>query len=636
MNSRRLLIVLLMLVVPLGIADAQDGFLDTDNDGISDDFDACPDQAGTFENYGCPDGVAPPDSDGDGQPDVADNCPDVAGEPSLGGCPDSDGDGIDDYYDRCVDQAGLTQNGGCPLDVVPDWDGDGVSDAEDLCPYVAGTADMNGCTEGQAGDRDGDSVVDYMDACPDSAGVTDNFGCPAGTVADRDFDGVPDSEDQCLYIYGTPEGNGCVVDDDGDLIPNDEDACPGQVGDGRNNGCPEGVAPPDADGDGVIDIYDRCPNEAGQNGLDCLDSDGDGMSDLDDRCPSEPGDPMLAGCAPILEVTLPANRAVLNTDNVASITNLGQLITSVYQVEVANDGKLVVQSHGISPMTIYDLGTPTLTPVGVLEAQGGTMAMSADGSIIVDTLFDYQLESPTITVWDANTANGLHYIPVPEDDYFGNVAVSPDGSVFATANGGGSPGPMLENYNVRLWDTAAGAEIGVLANDEIITQMAFSPDGTRLVTGGSGGIIVWDVASQQAVATIDSEPSFAGSAIDFSPDGTRLVVGYPGGAVAVWDLNTQTEVFNMQVLDNTRWDTVLAVAFSPDGALVAAGGGAYVDGPQPEGATEEFVVLDAASGAVLHAVADLGSLPTNMAFSPDGTLLILGGYPTVQFWGIAQ
>ena len=45
---------------------------------------------------------------------------------------------------------------------------------------------------------------------------------------------------------------------------------------------------PDADGDGVADGNDNCPNEAGpaaNNGCPWPDTDGDGVLDKDDQCP---------------------------------------------------------------------------------------------------------------------------------------------------------------------------------------------------------------------------------------------------------------------------------------------------------------------------------------------------------------
>jgi OOP family OmpA-OmpF porin len=53
---------------------------DTDNDGVPDEYDMCPDLVGTFK--GCP------DADGDKIPDIIDDCPNLKGYPNYRGCPD--------------------------------------------------------------------------------------------------------------------------------------------------------------------------------------------------------------------------------------------------------------------------------------------------------------------------------------------------------------------------------------------------------------------------------------------------------------------------------------------------------------------------------------------------------------------
>lgn len=109
---------------------------DSDQDGLTDDKDQCPNEAGPASNQGCP--LA--DEDNDGVPDVDDQCPDVYGK--INGCPDSDDDGIIDPEDNCPDAAGLAANNGCP-----DTDGDGVMDHLDHCPEEAGLVSNKGCPQ---------------------------------------------------------------------------------------------------------------------------------------------------------------------------------------------------------------------------------------------------------------------------------------------------------------------------------------------------------------------------------------------------------------------------------------------------------------------------------------------------------
>ena len=122
-----------------------------------------------------------------------------------------------------------------------------------------------------------------------TAGLTDGYGAPdwrlIGTLgytmpseeapSDADGDGVSDALDRCP---NEPE------DKDGF-----EDA----------DGCPD----LDNDGDGVPDDADGCPNDAedvdgfvDEDGCPELDNDGDGITDIDDACPDEPGPAENNGC----------------------------------------------------------------------------------------------------------------------------------------------------------------------------------------------------------------------------------------------------------------------------------------------------------------------------------------------------
>lgn len=634
-----LCLLLTLVLASVGMAYAQDptDFPDRDGDGVLDDYDACPDQAGNY--YGCPDGVNPPDGDADGQPDVADNCPTVFGEPYYSGCPDSDGDGVDDFYDNCPTTPGFTQNNGCTLDVPPDWDRDGVINANDYCPYEAGPAESDGCPDIYLGDTDGDGVIDYKDVCRDEAGDPNNSGCPAGVTPDFDYDGVGDAVDLCPRESGSPANNGCLADRDGDLIDDANDGCPDQQGDGANFGCPAGVAAPDSDGDGMIDIYDRCPSEAGVNGLDCPDRDGDGVADLDDQCPDTLGEPALAGCERISQVTLPGNRAVIGTSNAAALSEVGSLRMPVRMVQVSRNGWMAVQSYGTDPMAIFDLNLPTVTAINVLESQGGNMAMSANGQVIVDTLYDNVTFEPALTIWDVPNSMGLHYLPLgtSEASYISDLSVAPDGSRFVTTNGVQYFGPTLESYSVRVWDVASGTVAYEINDTAIMVQVAYSPDGQRLAIGTLDDIRIVDANNGTVLMTLAGGTNGFGSfdTMTFNADGTRLASAV-GNGVRVYDLTTGSELYAAEVMSATPWDTVNSLAFSPDGSLLVASVGPFVDGPQPAGMNLAVVLLDAATGARVGALEFLPAFPSSVTFNADGTLLIFADYGGVHFYGVAQ
>lgn len=104
---------------------------------------------------------------------------------------------------------------------------------------------------------------------------------------DADGDGINDDVDKCPDIAGVAEFEGCIPPDtDGDGVIDSKDECPEVAG--TINGCP------DSDEDGIIDSKDKCPKVKGTTIEGCPDSDGDGIIDADDPCPNVAGSP--SGC----------------------------------------------------------------------------------------------------------------------------------------------------------------------------------------------------------------------------------------------------------------------------------------------------------------------------------------------------
>ena len=223
---------------------------DTDDDGIWDDEDICPNTELDLvtDQNGCADNQLDPDDDG--YTNDLDDCDNATGTSIFGslGCPDGDGDGWADDMDSHPDD----------ISEWNDTDMDDIGDNSDDCIDVFGnsTEDVLGCI-----DSDGDGWSDAGDVFPDD---------PVDW-ADADSDGYGDNTD--LFPYESTQWNDSDLDGFGDINTGLEgDDCIDLSGTSYKDGL---FGCLDSDSDGWADSIDDLPMNPEQH----VDFDGDGIGD---------------------------------------------------------------------------------------------------------------------------------------------------------------------------------------------------------------------------------------------------------------------------------------------------------------------------------------------------------------------
>lgn len=179
------------------------------------------------------------------------------------------------------------------------------------------------------------------------------------------------------------------------------------------------------------------------------------------------------------------------------------------------------------------------------------------------------------------------------------------------------------NGEVKVWDTYERLAIATLeATDRRTNALAFSKDGTLLATGSEGGIVqVWNWREKNVIATFDLQGAIPQKII-FSPDQTQLAVGTVG-YIALWSIADQELLYALESGIKDPNDVLL---FSPDGAYLVSGG-----------AAPELTLWEAATGARVAGLPDVGGDRTSAVFSPDGQMLltsVLDG--PVSLWNLSQ
>jgi len=181
---------------------------------------------------------------------------------------DTDNDGILNSFDLCPNTpiGEATDANGCSNGQLDD-DNDGVQNSIDTCVNTPTGEQVNstGCSESQIDDDD-DGVMNNADLCPNTPSdeTINTDGCSNGQL-DDDNDGVNNSDDLCS---DTPEGenvnaSGCSesqLDDDEDSVMNNIDQCPNTPSGETVNidGCSESQL--DDDNDDIMNNIDQCPN----------------------------------------------------------------------------------------------------------------------------------------------------------------------------------------------------------------------------------------------------------------------------------------------------------------------------------------------------------------------------------------
>ena len=203
------------------------------------------------------------------------------------------------------------------------------------------------------------------------------------------------------------------------------------------------------------------------------------------------------------------------------------MATELAELRWSPDGRRLASASGDGPVRIWDPATGQETARIAHNAR--SVAWSPDGARIASA-GESGLE---IRSWDPRDERRLGPV-LRRPGHVTSLSWSPDGRRVAASsddtNGGSRRGWLT------VWDATSGEEVFRVASVSALWSVAFSPDGTRLATGGKEGIVrVYDAADGRECAA-----SFAGcrvvSGLAFSPDGRRLhAAGWGMGGIKVFD-----------------------------------------------------------------------------------------------------
>ena len=231
----------------------------------------------------------------------------------------------------------------------------------------------------------------------------------------------------------------------------------------------------------------------------------------------------------------------------------------VRSIAFSPNGKLLAAAGG-SPHLAGEIKIWDVQSRQVLKTLTGhkdciySIAWSPDGKLIASGSYD-----KSVKLWDGSTGKEVSNLQDHIDAVFA-VAFSPDGKRLASAS---------QDRTVKIWDVATGKRLYTLSDAlDGLTGIAFSPSGDQVVAAGyDKTIYVWQLAADEGhlvQSLIADEESLL--ALAWSPDGKTIVTASADGSIRFRDPKLNL----IGVIDN-QLDWVDALDISPDGKWLAAG-----------------------------------------------------------------
>jgi len=339
----------------------------------------------------------------------------------------------------------------------------------------------------------------------------------------------------------------------------------------------------------------------------------------------------LAAKSDVLSVTVSPDGKLLAADTWAGTTQLWDLPSRTQRATLPAGRADAAETVTFSADGKY-LATGTLPSVRLLDVGPDSVVSSAVASLPVgeaesvwSLAFDRTGRSLAVgttggtQLWDVTSQTLTGMLPVGTGTRVNALAFSPRGGVLAAGSDRGT---------IQLWDrTSPGptptVTLRVGTGNAIVNSVAFSPSGRFLAAGAQDGTVeAWNLASHTPtpIATLSLGKNNLVGSVAFSPDGSTLAAGPNDGTVRLWRVNAQA-LSPAGVLPVGGHLGVYSIAFRPTGTILAAA--------TANGTIQLWDV--AAHRQVTKPILAAKTYPA-LAFSRDGTTLIIGSAAGIQLW----
>jgi WD40 repeat protein len=291
---------------------------------------------------------------------------------------------------------------------------------------------------------------------------------------------------------------------------------------------------------------------------------------------------------------------------------------NVNSVAISPDGLYVTSCSGLfssdNTVKLWDITTGRI----IRTFAGHTddvfsVKFSPNGNQIIS------VSNGTIKLWDIATGREIRNFNGSR-----SVAFSPDGKQVVIGS---------EDYVAKLWDVVTGREIITYSGRSVVYSLVFSPDGNQILSCASVGIVLYNAVTGMIIRTFGMRITDWGATtlrgghegevttVAFSPDGTHILSGSEDNTIKLWDTNTGNLI--RTITGHTSF--VNSVAFSPDGRQILSG------------SSDNTVKLwDAETGNLIRTFAGHTGTVNTVAFISNYKQIVSGSDDrTIRLWDLA-
>ena len=294
-------------------------------------------------------------------------------------------------------------------------------------------------------------------------------------------------------------------------------------------------------------------------------------------------------------------------------TNTGLLLRefrghteAIYAATFSADGKFVLTGSHDKSIKIWETATGRLMrsiahpgPYALVFA----VAYAPDGRRVYSGALDGRIRA-----WDAPTDKLLRTLEGHTSTVL-SIALSGDGKRLVSGS---------SDKTLKLWDAAAGKLIRTFVGHmDTVASVAISADGQRVVSGSSDGTAkIWDAQTGRLIRTFDAhveQPTAKSKeetaarrvyAVALSPDGQRILSG-GSSSLHIWEIAT-----GKLLQAHTELGLALTAAYAPDGKHLVTGG------------FSKTKLWEAATGQVVRSFEGTANLYADAKFTSDGEYII--------------